>query len=53
MFSYCRAVLEGLYVGYGDIFLIVLINDNTHHLAVVSVIQESYVLTKAQVSCTM
>ena len=47
---YYRAVLEGVHVGYGDIFIVILITDNPHHLVVVSIIQEGHVLTEAQVS---
>ena len=47
---YCRAVLEGIHVGYGDILIVVLISDDPHHLVVIPIIQEGHVLTEAQVS---
>ena len=43
-------MLEGIYAGYGNVFTIVLITDNPHYLVVIPILQESDVLTEAQVS---
>ena len=46
-------MLEGIYVGYGNVFTIVLITDNPYHMVVIPILQESDVLTEAQVSDIM
>ena len=43
-------MLESVYAGHVHLLIIVLVNDSLEHVATIPVLQESNVLTEAQVS---